>query len=582
MPPKVKDWVLRLSELSTDDVNFTKHLPILKLADFGFARALIAESMASTICGSPLYMAPEILKGDRYDAKSDLWSIGAILFEMLTSKPPFRAQNHIELLRRIERGDGRIRFPGEAIDEGTNREFHGLMRQQSAPRRNPLGFATPPTHIPSHVGSLGSSPKFSQMQTTNFRPFPEDLKDLIRRLLKRNPVERISFEEFFMLQVVLSSRKFETKLSSSPADITNPSTSTSSPGNINRVQSLKKSLLGSTVINAQERLMEPPFPMYGFTDLTLDNIKIPNLDLTHLPSSSYAPIPPRSDVVIENSLNSIGTSFGSFEFSEDGSATSSRKAKVLLKCSDEFIVVTDHKSVNLPNNFTQPLEVPGCRVSEAMKYKEPTSSPIKFTIYDSAVNDVAPQIIRQVQKRPPLIQKIDRTPIFLPLTFISNLSDSELDNPEIKILIISCARAHVLQELATNELSHPESIFCSLLHVLGMYQLCIYDAKIISESLACSVYQIVAWINCQFKIVLLLADTLNCKSATNTSAVIYSLAIQVSKYAAHLELLKDPNSRLHYQKGVLLLEIVAECEGVSLSDIEKIEGVIKGIMQRLS
>jgi serine/threonine-protein kinase ULK/ATG1 len=55
----------------------------VKIADFGFARALGPEKMAETLCGSPLYMAPEILTGHQYDAKADLWSIGAILFEMV-------------------------------------------------------------------------------------------------------------------------------------------------------------------------------------------------------------------------------------------------------------------------------------------------------------------------------------------------------------------------------------------------------------------------------------------------------------------------------------------------------------------
>lgn len=55
--------------------------------------------MAETLCGSPLYMAPEILEGRRYDAKADLWSVGAILFEMVVGHPPFGGANHLELLR---------------------------------------------------------------------------------------------------------------------------------------------------------------------------------------------------------------------------------------------------------------------------------------------------------------------------------------------------------------------------------------------------------------------------------------------------------------------------------------------------
>jgi serine/threonine protein kinase len=72
---------------------------ILKIADFGFARHLASATLAETLCGSPLYMAPEILEGRRYDAKADLWSVGAILFEMVVGRPPFGGANHVELLR---------------------------------------------------------------------------------------------------------------------------------------------------------------------------------------------------------------------------------------------------------------------------------------------------------------------------------------------------------------------------------------------------------------------------------------------------------------------------------------------------
>ena len=58
--------------------------PTLKIADFGFARALGPQLLAETLCGSPLYMAPEILLSQRYDAKADLWSVGAIFFEAVS------------------------------------------------------------------------------------------------------------------------------------------------------------------------------------------------------------------------------------------------------------------------------------------------------------------------------------------------------------------------------------------------------------------------------------------------------------------------------------------------------------------
>ncbi|CAB4300774.1 unnamed protein product [Prunus armeniaca] len=63
--------------------------PLLKIGDFGFARSLTPQDLADTLCGSPLYMAPEIIQNQKYDAKADLWSVGAILFQLVTGKPPF-------------------------------------------------------------------------------------------------------------------------------------------------------------------------------------------------------------------------------------------------------------------------------------------------------------------------------------------------------------------------------------------------------------------------------------------------------------------------------------------------------------
>ncbi|KAI1314619.1 Serine/threonine-protein kinase [Mortierella claussenii] len=156
-------------------------LPVLKVADFGFARSLPHLSLAETLCGSPLYMAPEILRYEKYDAKADLWSVGTVLYEMCTGKPPFRALNHVALLKTIEKAQDVITFPGEpSVDDRT-----------------------------------GSSP--SQLSHQGAVTISDDIKDLIRQLLKRNPVERISFEEFFMNPTVsnLASRSRSRSLRSS-------------------------------------------------------------------------------------------------------------------------------------------------------------------------------------------------------------------------------------------------------------------------------------------------------------------------------------------------------------------------------
>lgn len=132
---------------SLDPVTGIRSLPMLKIADFGFARSLPSTALAETLCGSPLYMAPEILRYEKYGAKADLWSVGTVLYEMMTARPPFRASNHVELLRKIEKSEDKIKFGDEYI-------------------------------------------------------ISEEMKKLIRLLLKRDPEERMTFPDFFSNEVV--------------------------------------------------------------------------------------------------------------------------------------------------------------------------------------------------------------------------------------------------------------------------------------------------------------------------------------------------------------------------------------------
>mmetsp|Transcript_2451 Transcript_2451/g.3258 ORF Transcript_2451/g.3258 Transcript_2451/m.3258 type:complete len:896 (+) Transcript_2451:713-3400(+) len=106
----------------------------LKIADFGFARHLKKASLADTLCGSPLYMAPEILQHRSYDNKADLWSAGTVLFEMIAGRPPFHGENHIDLLRNIQQKA--VRLPP---DLRVSKECVKLLRILL--NRNPIGRA---------------------------------------------------------------------------------------------------------------------------------------------------------------------------------------------------------------------------------------------------------------------------------------------------------------------------------------------------------------------------------------------------------------------------------------------------------
>lgn len=76
----------------------------IKIADFGFAKRVPLESSLRTQCGTPGYVAPEILEGVPYGTKVDMWSLGVIVYILLGGYPPFVDNNQAELFKKIRRG----------------------------------------------------------------------------------------------------------------------------------------------------------------------------------------------------------------------------------------------------------------------------------------------------------------------------------------------------------------------------------------------------------------------------------------------------------------------------------------------
>ncbi|XP_045772991.1 serine/threonine-protein kinase unc-51 isoform X4 [Maniola jurtina] len=106
----------------------------LKIADFGFARFLEEGNMAVTLCGSPMYMAPEVIMSLKYDAKADLWSLGTIVYQCLTGKAPFQATTPHELKAFYENSvDLQPKMPAGTSPELCNLLI-GLLRRNARER----------------------------------------------------------------------------------------------------------------------------------------------------------------------------------------------------------------------------------------------------------------------------------------------------------------------------------------------------------------------------------------------------------------------------------------------------------------
>ncbi|RUP46661.1 kinase-like domain-containing protein [Jimgerdemannia flammicorona] len=106
----------------------------LVLTDFGLSKQFVptnGEEKTNTFCGTAEYLAPEILRAEEYSYEVDYWSLGTLLYEMLTGITPFWAENHADMYRRVLEDD--LEFP-EDFDPVTADFIAGLLERDPEAR----------------------------------------------------------------------------------------------------------------------------------------------------------------------------------------------------------------------------------------------------------------------------------------------------------------------------------------------------------------------------------------------------------------------------------------------------------------
>uniref|UniRef100_A0A668UXY3 non-specific serine/threonine protein kinase n=1 Tax=Oreochromis aureus TaxID=47969 RepID=A0A668UXY3_OREAU len=183
-------------------------------ADFGFARYLQSNMMAATLCGSPMYMAPEVIMSQNYDAKADLWSIGTVIYQCLVGKPPFQANSPQDLRMFYEK----------------NKNLQPIIPRETSPQ----------------------------------------LSDLLLGLLQRNQKDRMDFDTFFSHPFLESSSTIK-KSCPVPVPITSNPVTDSSCGSSPCIRYSSPPSLPDMQTLAEDGLSSPPLGPPNFLQLSKES-----------------------------------------------------------------------------------------------------------------------------------------------------------------------------------------------------------------------------------------------------------------------------------------------------------------------
>jgi serine/threonine protein kinase len=175
-------------DLKPENLLLSEQSPLaqLRLADFGFARNVDSSTqLHASILGTPFYMAPELLDGKPYDYAADLWSVGAIVFEMLVGAKPWPGATSFQTLRIAQ--DQPLQFPRRiVVSECVMAFIRRLLVVDPSSRVRPAEFFIDPffdeyVRVPVAHTHLQQAPPLAP---TDFIIMPNDNEETVGELLR--------------------------------------------------------------------------------------------------------------------------------------------------------------------------------------------------------------------------------------------------------------------------------------------------------------------------------------------------------------------------------------------------------------
>lgn len=106
----------------------------IRVADFGLSKENVVGDDVKSICGTPEYLAPEVIKGQKYGKAVDWWSLGTLIYEMISGLPPFYDKSRDRMYKKIIEAE--LRFP-QCMSTETRSICRGLLNRDADQR---LGY----------------------------------------------------------------------------------------------------------------------------------------------------------------------------------------------------------------------------------------------------------------------------------------------------------------------------------------------------------------------------------------------------------------------------------------------------------